>query len=164
MLFWGLVAALTVPAIQTTFQIIKENPLDGAYYMAGKPKFSIHAWFSGEFQEQVNQAIEEHIGFRATFIRVRNQLEYWLFKKVNASNVVIGKGEVLYQDFYIDAYLGKDFLGDDVIEKKVEKACICSKRTSKKKYSSCVRSSSWKNIDLSGIFAFVGRYSKTKQN
>lgn len=120
-LFYAFVFALCIPALQNIFHFIEEKPLQGAYLYSKKPELTKENWFNGSFQENLNQVVEEHIGFRASFIRLRNQFEYFLFGKINASNVVAGKDDVLFQDFYIESYLGKDFLGEEVISQKVER-------------------------------------------
>src|SRR5690606_16381177 len=65
--------------------------------------------------------INDEIGFKPWFVKIKNQIEYSLFDKVNASNVIVGKNDVLFQDFYISALLGHDFLGEETIKTKVSK-------------------------------------------
>ncbi|MBI5539977.1 MAG: hypothetical protein HY951_07960 [Bacteroidia bacterium] len=120
-LFILMFCSLIFPDIQKKIKIFDEAGLDGVFTLADKPKFSKDGWFSGEFQEQFNKYVEDHIGFRNTLIRIRNQFEFSLFKTAHASNVVVGKEDVLYQDFYIDALLGKDLLTKEKVEEKVNK-------------------------------------------
>jgi len=120
-LFLLIFISLIIPDIQKKTGLIEEMKLEGVFSLAEKPVFSKDNWFSGQFQEQYNQYVEDHIGFRKSFIRLRNQIEFSLFKTAHASNVFVGKNNVLYQDFYIEAFMGKDLLTKDKVREKVSK-------------------------------------------
>jgi len=98
--------------IQQSTGLIREKPLLGQADPAAYPRFSIKTWFSDEFQVRFNKATEERVGFRPGLIRLKNQLEYFLFHKANASGVVVGKHRDLFESDYIRSYTGRDYLGD----------------------------------------------------
>ncbi len=52
-------------------------------------------------------------------VRVNNQLDYWLFKKVHANNVVVGRDNYLYERAYIEEYCGMDFVGEARLRKEI---------------------------------------------
>lgn len=111
---------LLAPAVQI-LGIIHITPLEGAYTISKRPVFSGSAWLSGEFQEQSNKYIEDKIGFRSWMVRLRNEIDYKLFGIVHANNLVIGKDEVLYQTTYLTAINGDDFVGEDIVQRKLDK-------------------------------------------
>ncbi len=111
-IFILLLMVLLVPVIQQSSGLFREKALRGQGDLAVYPKFSLKTWFTDEFQGQFNKATEEHVGFRPTLIRMKNQVEYALFSKANASGVVVGKKKYLYESDYIRSYTGRDYLGD----------------------------------------------------
>jgi hypothetical protein len=74
-------------------------------------------WFSGKYQEGQDKYITDHTGFRPGWVRVYNQWNYSLFNIAHASGVIRGKEDYLYEESYINAYYGTDFLGEQKIEK-----------------------------------------------
>jgi len=94
-------------------------PLKGAVKKVEKPTLTIKSWLSGDYQMKQEDYINNNFGFRTSFVRLHNQLDYWLFGKVNAKSVLIGKEGYLYELSYIYEYLGRNFLGKDVINSKV---------------------------------------------
>ncbi|HQV01196.1 MAG TPA: hypothetical protein PLO59_08555, partial [Bacteroidia bacterium] len=63
----------------------------------------------------------EQFGFRSTLVRLRNQMDYSLFKKVNANGAIIGKQNYLYEHNYIKAYYGADAITDSLLIDQVKK-------------------------------------------
>jgi len=119
------------PAIQT-FKIVHFKSLDGDFVLSSKPDFTVKNWFSGEFQDQFNKFIEDHIGFRNWFIRLRNEIDYDFFGIPHVGNLVIGKNDVLYQKIYIQAYYGEDYVGDEIIKRKLDKLQVVQDELGKK--------------------------------
>lgn len=101
--------------------LIEIKPLEGYFELAQPPVFSVDNWFNGKFQEGFNRNAEDYLGFRNILIRIRNQLDYSLFDVAHASGVVIGKNKVLFQESYLNGYMGLDNVGISVIERKLDK-------------------------------------------
>jgi hypothetical protein len=120
-LFLILLFSITVPLLQENFYLIKLAPLQGAIVHSEKTGFSIQDWFSGEYQLKEEKYLNETYGFRELFIRINNQISYYLFDKINAAWIVIGKENYLYEESYINAYYGKDFSGVDSIASRMKK-------------------------------------------
>ncbi|GAL83221.1 hypothetical protein MYP_447 [Sporocytophaga myxococcoides] len=112
---------LTFPLLQHKFNIFPLESLKGAFREKHLPEFKTQDWFASSYQSSVEEYINDAIGFKPWFVKIKNQIEYSAFDKVNASNVIVGKNEVLFQDFYISALLGHDFLGEETIKTKVSK-------------------------------------------
>jgi hypothetical protein len=115
-IFFGIVALLFIPMVQHKFRFFEEKPLNGSYAYSTKPALTKDSWFSGKYQEGQDRYIQEHTGFRPGWFRFYNQWNYNLFNKANASGVIIGKENYLYEENYIKAYYGTDFLGEQKIE------------------------------------------------
>jgi len=125
-IFILLIFILMVPAIQQNTGLFKMKPLVGETVVAGYPRFSLKTWFDGSFQEKFNKATEERVGFRPLLIRSKNQLEYALFNKANASGVVVGKDRYVFESDYIRSLTGRDYLGEYYWKQKFDRLKLVS--------------------------------------
>ena len=122
-MFWLLVFCLCIPLFQEFF-LLPSSPLNGYVVEPSKPVFTLQGWFSGEWQEEYSKYRDSKIGFRPWFIRVKNQIDYTAFRNTS-SNVVIGKDDWLYELPYINAWKGKDFIGQDSLDAIMDKiSCV----------------------------------------
>ena len=117
-----IVASIMVglPLLLTFTKLNGVIPLKGDVRVTERPAFNSEKWFEGSFQEDFEKYINENIGFRPWFVRVRNQITYSLYGKLNAAYVIRGKENYFYEINYIKAYNGTDFIGKDTILKRVE--------------------------------------------
>jgi len=116
---------LILPISQSYFNFVELKPLKGAFEPIDKPDlkwFTWKSWFNENFQKSINKSIEAHVGFKNIFIRLNNQIDYWLFRKSNTNNVIVGKSDCLYEEGYILDYTGKNFIGVDSLERVLIKA------------------------------------------
>lgn len=120
-LFVGIVILLTLPMLQQTTGFFEPEPLKGDFVVLEKPTLTSENWWSGEFQEEYEGYMNQNIGFRPFFVRTYNQMQFSLFNQAKANGVIIGKDNYLYEEHYITAYLGEDFLGKEKIVEKIEK-------------------------------------------
>lgn len=74
-------------------------------------------WSDGSFQTDAETYLNYQAGLFPLFVRIHNQLEYSLFKKVNTAGVVAGKNNYLFEKAYIQSYFGQDYLGHKKIHK-----------------------------------------------
>ena len=116
-----LLVLLLLPVIQTKFHIIRLAPLNGAITAPQNEYFDITNWFSGTYQEKKENYLNESFGFRNWFVRINNQLAFSLFNKARANGVVVGKKNYLYEENYIKAYYGTDFVGYDSILHRMQR-------------------------------------------
>src|SRR5438045_700686 len=108
-LFAGLLALLFIPLLQFKMKFVKEKELKGVADKKNKTWFTKAGWFSGQYQDSTLQWFNENFGFRASAVRLRNQV-YWAFDhEAKAKDVVVGKDNWLYEKNYVLAYTGKDF-------------------------------------------------------
>ena len=120
-LFFGIMLILIVPFFQEKFHLMELAPLKGSVTAPQEPVFSFNGWFTGEFQEQQENYLNEAFGFRNLFVRINNQIAFSLFNKAKANGVIIGKNNYLYEENYIKAYYGTDFIGNDSISHRMQK-------------------------------------------
>lgn len=111
---------LLLPLVQRFFHLFKENPLTGAYIATEKPELNAESWFDGSFQSGFEAFANDNLGFHNTAVRLRNSFCFSVFHKANA-NVVVGKDNYLYEQPYIDARFGLDYIGRTAIEKRVRR-------------------------------------------
>ena len=116
----GILATLfALQILQYQFGFIKIQPLSGYYIAAEKQDFSLKEWFAGTYQEKTDQYLNEFFGFRSFFIRVNHQICYSFFNKAKAGYVQVGKENYLYEENYIKAYYGDDYIGKDSIAQRM---------------------------------------------
>lgn len=100
---------LLTPAILYLSKVeLLTKPLDGYFEKKQEPTLSMDSWFSGSYQEELNKYFEENLYGRDFLVRFYNQFRFWLFRQTSANGTIIGKQNVLFQDFYINALLGRD--------------------------------------------------------
>lgn len=104
--------------IQQETGLVHVTPLKGAFEKPKKIAFSWASFFNGTYQESFSQYHEKVLELHPALVRVRNQIAFSFFNEAKASNVVIGKDKVLYQDFYISALLGHDYIGGENVRQK----------------------------------------------
>ena len=117
--FYIILLALLLPALQGFFGFLPVKPLNGDFLQIEKPAFSSNAWFEGSFQSSFDPWLEQNIGFHNSMVRLHNQIDYSLFQKVNAEGVVRGRNGQLYEYDYIRAWMGWDFVGEELLDKKL---------------------------------------------
>jgi hypothetical protein len=123
-LFAGIILLLTLPLIQSRSGMVKEKKLEGFFRLKDKPTiwtFSIKSWLDNSFQDEFARRVEDHTGFRKTFIRIRNQYDYTLYGISHASGFIREKQGVLVEEDYIHEYTGKYFIGKRTIDRKLDR-------------------------------------------
>ena len=119
---WGLwLVLLALPAIQGLFAPLRIKPLQGAIEEPDTPALGLKAWWDAAFQLQAEAWLNHHVGFRPLWIRTNNQINYSLFNKAGARGVVVGKQRYLFEENYIKAYYGSDFIGKDSIGRRMDR-------------------------------------------
>ena len=107
------------PLIQLIFEPIKLKGLEGAFVEAEKPVFSYSNWTTSKFQNQVSIYLKQKTPFRADFVRLRNQLNYWLFDEINTI-FTLGKDNYIFDPNYIKARTGEDYISNELQHQKIE--------------------------------------------
>jgi len=118
--FFLLFAVMLMPLIQKVTRPFYLSPLKGYFEPAGKPNFTWQELLSGSFQEQLTLYLNRTVGFMEWFTRLHNQIDFSLFSLAHARQVVVGKDHYLFEEPYIYACLGRDFIGRDPIRARVD--------------------------------------------
>jgi len=103
---------ICIPAIFQLFQFPTSEPLKGAQAIRAKPNLNWQNWWDGSYQENFEDYVADDISLKPPLVRAKNQFLYDVFDRPNARFVVKGKEEYLYEDAYIKAHYGMDFLGE----------------------------------------------------
>ena len=106
-----LIVVLFLPLMEQLIDFEHSAPVAGAFIATPDPKFDFLYWWDGSFQEKKNAYANDNIGFRPDFIRINNQLDYSLFDKLHFSYGLLGPDHCLWDNVYIDSYLGIDYIG-----------------------------------------------------
>ena len=77
-------------------------------------------WFNGSYQHYTELYLEENLAVKSPLVRLRNQLEYSIFGKINAQQIYEYNGNLFR--FYTSKYNeGTAFIGYDAVREKVRK-------------------------------------------
>lgn len=98
-------------------------------------------WFSGEYQALKDDYNNDHWAFKEKFVRLNNQFYYEAFNQIRVNAFVLGKDNYVYSEGYIFSAFGDDYVGEQKIKTKLEKAKVVQDSLKKK------------GIDLLLIFA-----------
>lgn len=124
-------AFLFIHMVFNEFNFVRLPPLKGDLYKPTVPVFNSATWFSGTYQKSQEDFSTIFFGLRSLYVRLNNQIDFSVFKKVNAKDVVVGKDNYLYESKYINSYHGKDFMGLDSVKHLVDQMKFVSDGFSK---------------------------------
>jgi len=119
-IFIFIVVISLMPLVQSVTSVVKFDKLDGSYQVAVAPKFIWKHWFTGNFQHKMETYLDQQAGFREFLIRLSNQLRYNFFKQSQANGVIVGKDDYLFEEAYIHAHFGYDYVGRESVSRKLD--------------------------------------------
>lgn len=91
-----MLAIFWVPFAQGLFNIFEETPLSGAYIEPEKPTITFETFLNGEFQARWEEYEDYNFGYRPFLIRLKNAIEYFLFKELDNDDIIEGRNGYLY--------------------------------------------------------------------
>jgi hypothetical protein len=100
---------------------INDIGLDGNVEVQTLSEFNRNNWINGIFQKKAETVATENIGFRGFATRLRNQIDYSFFHLAHSDKAVVGKDNILFDEWYLDAWTGRTFVGNDFIDIKLHK-------------------------------------------
>ena len=109
-----------LPALQKIVKPFSPKPLKGYFEPSYRPVLSLAGIKSGDYQEKMGRHLERSLGLREWLVRFCNQIDFSLFSLSHARQVVVGKEDYLFEEPYIDALLGHDFIGKELIDARVD--------------------------------------------
>jgi hypothetical protein len=86
--------------------------------------FTKDQWFSGEYQSARDDYNNDHWAFKELFVRLNNQFYYNAFNQLRVNGFVSGKEHYVYSESYIFSAFGDDYVGNEKIKAKLEKAKV----------------------------------------
>ena len=110
-LFVFLFALLWLPLFQEFTKWFKEPTLKGAFVKPTIPKFSIDSINDFKFQKQLEDYENYNFGFRGLFVKIRNSVDYILFKELSILDNIAGKDGYIFSVGSIHRTLGLDYNG-----------------------------------------------------
>lgn len=124
-----LFVMLCLPGLQRWLNLSEERALDGySPRVAVNPDFTDTGWVSGSFQQQKADWLNEHFGYRPTLLRLHNQIGYSWWNHSYTNAVLVGNDGYLFDQKYINACNGSDFVGEDSITEKAAKLLIVQQK------------------------------------
>lgn len=123
-LFYGILLLLCIPWLQGNLEWVSEKELSGGIEKKALVAFTGTNWFEARYQQYKEAWLNDEFGFRNSFVRLNNQLDFYLFDKVHARSVIRGKENYLYEYNYIRAFYGLDFVGKDSIYNRMQRASV----------------------------------------
>ena len=111
-LFYFIIGLLLIPIIQQQTKLIRIGELKGAFTKFESHPLSLKTWLNGSYAKNQEKYLNQNFGFRNLFVRLYNQFQYTIFNEAKANGVIIGKDGYLYEENYILAHLGTDFIGE----------------------------------------------------
>ncbi len=122
LLFYSLMLFLLLPMMHHFIPLFEFKPLEGAFEITNeKPKLNFKNWKDESFQKQAEKYVQDHLYYRPILVRSNNEIQFRLFNKPKVTWVVAGKANYFYEENYLKAYYGQDYLGQKTIEQKVYK-------------------------------------------
>ncbi|HFA47859.1 MAG TPA: hypothetical protein ENJ95_02435 [Bacteroidetes bacterium] len=126
-LLGALYLLLLLPLVSQVFSL-SENNLKGYSEKAEKPEWSIGNWLSGSFQSQGEKYLSQNFGARDVLVKLDNQYRFSFFEKSNVRDLVVGKNGYLFEEGYIKAYIGSEYIGDKSVKKKLQRLVAVEKK------------------------------------
>jgi hypothetical protein len=124
-LYYSFLLFLFLPLLkQVNVLPIEDMELDGNVEVQSLSEFNWHNWVYGVYQKKAETVATENIGYRGFATRLRNQIDYSFFHLAHSDKAVVGKDNVLFDEWYLDAWRGRTFIGEDFIDIKLYKLKI----------------------------------------
>ena len=118
-LWISTILLMVLPLILSFFPSISGEKLNGVSEDS-LPEISFANYLNGSLQANADEQVRREIGLGNYWIRAYNELNYRLFRYTNAEKVVVGKEDCFYEEMYITEYLGRNFIGEDLVREKVK--------------------------------------------
>lgn len=114
-----IMIVLFLPLVQTAFPLFELEPLNGHVKKLPETELTVSNWLDESYQKDKELYLINHVGFREPLIRLHHQIDYSCFDLIHAGGVFMGQHGYLYDQKHLDAYLGRDYIGDTAIKVKV---------------------------------------------
>lgn len=120
-LLFTILLIFLLPSIQNKFHLIKEAPLKGVYTLKKADSLTLKNWISCKYQQSLTTRFNGSSGFRPTFVRLIDQVNFSLFNQASNPDIILGKSGYLYEYPFIRSFLGRDKINYGGLRKKIHK-------------------------------------------
>lgn len=114
-------AMISLPILSLVFSVKIDTPVHRTTITTSVNPFSMQSWLDGSFQQSAQQFINDQIGFFPSFVRVHNQIQFSLFNRIYTGDIIAGKENYLFEERYIKAQAGENFVGINTIKRQAQK-------------------------------------------
>jgi len=114
---------VAVILIQTYFRPFDDMVLSGAEQKSRPGVPALNDIISGKFQNSIETWLKQNIGFRGTFVKTDNQINFSLFNEFSRSHprkILLGNNRELFEEPYIDNFNRLTLLPLPVLVKKAD--------------------------------------------
>ncbi len=114
---------IAIVLIQTYLRPIKDMILSGAEKKAVPGVPAVSDVITGKFQNSIETWLKQNIGFRGTFVKTDNQINFSIFNEFSRSHprkILLGKDKQLFEEHYIDAFNKKNSQPASTLQKKAD--------------------------------------------
>ena len=105
---------IALPLLQHSFSFIKSGELEGVMTPHPDVRFEPQKWWDGSYQAEKAAYVNDSVGFRPDLVRLTNQIDFWIFKKL-PTVAFAGNNGYLFKRECIDEYWGRDHTDDGPI-------------------------------------------------
>ncbi|MCX8081059.1 MAG: hypothetical protein N3F09_07490 [Bacteroidia bacterium] len=130
--YFILLIILLLPFIIQFFRKETLPNLVGVTLTKEKPKLTKESWFSGYYQEQMDEYNNDNWAWKEWMVRWNNQLYYNVFNVIRVNGFVSGLKNYVFSEGYIYSAYGDDLMQEDKIQTLLQKARVV--QDSLKKY------------------------------
>ena len=131
-LFGLILLLLLLPWLEQNERIFEPKPLGGAQPSSENIKFSLEKWKNATFQEGQEAYIKDHFGLRPFMVRFYNEVFDRIFGEYQANGVIMGKDGYLFEEGYLLAATGQDYIGQDSINELVHSLALVERDLERK--------------------------------
>ncbi|MBS1635266.1 MAG: hypothetical protein JST26_05040 [Bacteroidetes bacterium] len=126
--------ALAFPMLKGFVNKDKNPKLTGLVINNANPDsiLSAETWLSGQYQNLKDDYNNDHWAFKELYVRLNNQLYYDWFNQIRVNGFVSGKDNYVFSEGYLFSAYGDDFVGEEKIKSKIEKARVLQDTLRKK--------------------------------
>jgi len=118
-LFFGVL--LYLPIVQHFVPSWQAKELGGAKFSDEKPHYWAWAWLDGSYQKKYQNYLKNENDIISTFVRLNTELDFKVFNEIPHEDILMGRDNYLMPKSSWVAAIGKDFIGEDKVNEKVNK-------------------------------------------
>ncbi len=130
--WWLFYILFSLPAIITIFSKDNKPSLVGISLIEQKPELTKENWFSGYYQNQMDEYNNDHWAWKEKMVRWNNQFYYALFNQIRVKDFVSIKDNYVINKVGIFSVYGDDYIGEDKIKERCRKAKVIQDTLKKK--------------------------------